>query len=351
MPEALTSFLSGVVPAWLYEIIERTFISLYSGITAPVFSTGRLHLGFLFASALFALFSYLYYSKKDNQEQSIRGFFSFLTPKNIYLSSSTRVDLKIYLCNKVISGLIAPFKLLLSTASFSFIVNSLLSHYWASPGWSEGPLGLYLFALIYMLVYDFAYYVGHTAAHKYPILWEIHALHHSPRTMTPLTLFRVHPLNFLFGGLIKSIIAGSMMGLLLFLFLGKVEVYTILGISFLSFLFRLAGSNLRHSHIWVSWGHILNHIFISPAHHQIHHSSKIKHWGKNNGQVFAIWDWMFGTLVLPTEALRDKLVFGLTPNDPDPHVDLKTAYMGPLKNIFKIVRERFSKQPLVDRPA
>ncbi|WP_252177887.1 sterol desaturase family protein [Endozoicomonas sp. 4G] len=343
MPEALLGFLNSVLPAWLFDVVERTFVSLYSGITAPILSTGRMHVGFLFTSALFALFSYLYYSKKDNQEHSVKGFFSFLTPKSIYLSSSSWVDLKIYLGNTAIKGLIAPFRLLLSTASFSFLVNSLLSHYWTSPGWSEGPFGLYLFALIYMLVSDFAYYVGHTAAHKFPLLWEIHALHHSPRTMTPLTLYRVHPLNFMFGGLVRSSIAGSMMGLLLFLFMGKVEVYTILGISFLSFLFRMAGSNLRHSHIWVSWGHVLNHIFISPAHHQIHHSSRIKHWGKNNGQVFAIWDWMFGTLVLPTEELRNTLVFGLTPNDPDPHVDLKTAYMGPLKNMWEMTRRRFTR--------
>lgn len=351
MPETLIGFLDGVVPAWLYEILFTTVNNLYNGITAPLFAKSRINISFLFISALFAVFSYIYYAKKDNRDRSIRGFFSFLTPKDVYLSNSALVDLKIYLGNKVVSGLLSPLKVLLSSATIAALVNYLLSSQLTSPGWSEGPYGLYLFALIYLMAYDFAYYVGHTAAHKLPVLWEIHALHHSAKVLNPLTLFRTHPLNFLFAGLIKSSISGVLIGILLFLFLGSVDVYKIFGMNFIFFIFTFAASNLRHSHIWLSWGHLLNHVFISPAHHQIHHSSRMKHWGKNNGQIFALWDWMFGTLVLPTEELRGKLVFGLTPNDPDPHVDLKTAYVGPLQNIFKIVRERFTKQPLVDRSA
>ena len=56
---------------------------------------------------------------------------------------------------------------------------------------------------------------------------------------------------------------------------------------------------LLHSHIWFSFGWFLNHIFISPAHHQIHHSRAPQHFNKNLGDTFAIWDWLFGTLYLP----------------------------------------------------
>ncbi|WP_252177889.1 sterol desaturase family protein [Endozoicomonas sp. 4G] len=351
MPETLISFLNSVLPAWLSEALINAGNSLYDALTISFLSTSRLHVGFLLSSALFALVSYIYYSKKDHQDYSVKGFFSFLTPKNIYLSRSAWADVKIFLGNSVIQGLLTPLKLLLSSASFAFLMNSFLSSTWTSPGWTGGPYGFILFAFVYMMVSDFAYYVAHTVNHKLPFFWEIHAVHHSPKTMTPLSLYRKHPLDFIFDGVIRRSISGSLMGILLFLFMGKVDVLTILGLSFTSFVFRFAGSNLRHSHIWLHWGHVLNHIFISPAHHQIHHSTRMKHWGKNNGQVLAIWDWMFGTLVLPTEDLRNNLTFGLVNNEPDPYLDLRTAYVRPLENMWQMTWARFSRQKPSGQPS
>ncbi len=41
---------------------------------------------------------------------------------------------------------------------------------------------------------------------------------------------------------------------------------------------------------------MLGRIFVSPAHHQVHHSANPKHFNKNFGSCLALWDWMFGTL-------------------------------------------------------
>lgn len=54
--------------------------------------------------------------------------------------------------------------------------------------------------------------------------------------------------------------------------------------------------------VWLIYKHcgkFWSHIFISPAQHQIHHSLAHKHWDENYGEVFAIWDWAFGTLYVP----------------------------------------------------
>ncbi|MEZ4574494.1 MAG: sterol desaturase family protein [Vampirovibrionales bacterium] len=64
-------------------------------------------------------------------------------------------------------------------------------------------------------------------------------------------------------------------------------------------LFYLLGYNLRHSHIWISYGPRLEQLFISPAQHQIHHSAEERHWDKNMGLILAIWDKAFGTLYVP----------------------------------------------------
>ena len=70
------------------------------------------------------------------------------------------------------------------------------------------------------------------------------------------------------------------------------------------------GSNLRHSHISISYGKIVEKILISPAQHQIHHSVEKKHHDKNFGVTFAIWDYFFNTLVYSQS--NQKIKYGLS---------------------------------------
>jgi sterol desaturase/sphingolipid hydroxylase (fatty acid hydroxylase superfamily) len=74
-------------------------------------------------------------------------------------------------------------------------------------------------------------------------------------------------------------------------------------------LFIHAYVHLQHTHMWISFRGMLGRIFVSPAHHQVHHSSNPKHFDKNFGSCLALWDWMFGTLYVP-EKEREKLNFG-----------------------------------------
>jgi sterol desaturase/sphingolipid hydroxylase (fatty acid hydroxylase superfamily) len=66
---------------------------------------------------------------------------------------------------------------------------------------------------------------------------------------------------------------------------------------------------LQHSHVWLSYGPILEHLLISPAQHQIHHSRLDAHHGRNFGTTLALWDWLFGTLYVIRG--REDLSFGL----------------------------------------
>ena len=77
---------------------------------------------------------------------------------------------------------------------------------------------------------------------------------------------------------------------------------------------------MRHSHIWLSYGPIVSKILISPAQHQIHHSSLPQHIDKNFGLVFSFWDGLFKSLYIPKS--REKLEFGLTENE---HTNFRTV--------------------------
>lgn len=57
--------------------------------------------------------------------------------------------------------------------------------------------------------------------------------------------------------------------------------------------------NLRHTPVWLTYGPSLGKWLISPAHHQLHHSSEARHLGCNRGFDLAVWDRLYGTLYVP----------------------------------------------------
>ena len=61
--------------------------------------------------------------------------------------------------------------------------------------------------------------------------------------------------------------------------------------------------------MWISWGDRLEHVFCSPAQHQIHHSTDPRHHDRNFGGLLSLWDWLFGTLI--TARTRQQITFGL----------------------------------------
>jgi sterol desaturase/sphingolipid hydroxylase (fatty acid hydroxylase superfamily) len=103
---------------------------------------------------------------------------------------------------------------------------------------------------------------------------------------------------------------GLSQGLLLGALSEDITVAEIAGINVFIVLTHAALGALQHSHVWLSYGPVLEHIVISPAQHQIHHSTDPAHYGKNLGNSLAIWDWMFGTLYVIKGT--ERLTFGLT---------------------------------------
>ena len=151
-----------------------------------------------------------------------------------------------------------------------------------------------LFTFTLFLCEDFSRFFVHYCYHKIPLLWRFHAIHHSAVTMTPLTLYRVHFIEYFINAIRSLLVTGSISGLFIYAFKGQIGVYEVLGVSIFNFLFNMAGSNLRHSHVYIGFGRF-EAAFISPAQHQIHHSSSERHLDKNFGASLAIWDKLFGS--------------------------------------------------------
>lgn len=281
------------------------------------------------------------------------SFVAFLVPKEVYLHKSNIVDIKIFLFNTILSVLGVFSAVALTPLMTSVIQNLLTTWTGASPAPLElTTVRLFLATVIMILTLDFCKYWAHRIHHETSILWPFHALHHSAEVLTPLTAARNHPVFLIIRHFIYALIVGAVQALMLFLLMGKIEVLTIGTVNAGYFIFNALGSNLRHSHVWLSYGRVLEHILISPAQHQIHHSIDRKHYNKNYGEVFAFWDWMFGTLYVPPS--YEEIAFGLSDENGEridqPYPNLRTALFHPFVDSWQALWKGTSRDPDMKSP-
>ena len=178
--------------------------------------------------------------------------------------------------------------------------------------------------------------------HRIPFLWEFHKVHHSAETLTPLTVYRTHPLEGIIFSLRGIFVQAFSVSVFVLLFDDKVDLLSIYGVNIIIFAFNITGANLRHSHIRISYGRRFERVFISPAQHQIHHSSLPEHHNRNYGSVLAIWDRSFSTLCLADTNINFK--FGLSEcSTPTEHQVLK-LYFGPFIAVIKLVLKAFTNK-------
>lgn len=239
-----------------------------------------------------------------------RAFLRFLFPRAIYAHGSTRVDLQLILLNQLFSPVTLMLAALATGVLASWTSRGLFAFMPAhDPDFEWGLLPLAGFTLAIALASDLATYIVHRLYHTVPALWEIHKVHHSAEVMSPLTVFRKHPLFDLAARALKAVFIGPMQGIVFFAFAGPVDALTAFGANLVFGAFHMLGAGLRHSHVWLSYGPVLERVFISPAQHQVHHSKARRHWDRNFGQIFAIWDWIAGTLYVPRG--YEELEFGV----------------------------------------
>lgn len=205
---------------------------------------------------------------------------------------SARADYKMYFFNALLVPLV--------TGALLMSEEKLLAWLGAGAPPAAEPAAMWarvLFTLAFFVAYDFGRFVAHCLLHDVPALWEFHKVHHAAEVLTPMTSFRVHPVElllFAWGGLIPTALVAWLFQLAS---PGSITVYTFLGLHVILWAFNLIG-NLRHSHVWLSYGR-LGRWLISPAQHQLHHSREPQHLGCNRGFELAIWDRLYGTLYVP----------------------------------------------------
>jgi sterol desaturase/sphingolipid hydroxylase (fatty acid hydroxylase superfamily) len=167
-------------------------------------------------------------------------------------------------------------------------------------------------ALITVIQGLFGYWV-HRAHHALPILWRLHAVHHSAPRVYWCNQARVHPIESILDGLT----------LLPLVLLGAPERALLVFTAFSGMHLTL-----QHANIDLRLGP-LNWIVSLSELHRWHHSRVRGEADANYGGVLVIWDVVFGTRALPSGRLppADTGITG--------HPGYPTGYLGQLASPFR----------------
>jgi sterol desaturase/sphingolipid hydroxylase (fatty acid hydroxylase superfamily) len=262
--------------------------------------------------------------------QRFRSYFT----SRLWWHRSARADYRLYFANALIfPGLIAP--LMLSDVNIVAIMDSILSPNGATPVDASGFIGVgvrVLFTIVFFVAFDFGRFFAHSLMHDVPALWPFHKVHHSAEVLTPITSYRIHPVEMLLMAWIPALATGVVTWSFNHFAGAGISFYTFLGLHVFIWMFNLV-DNLRHSPVWLSYGPRLGQWLISPAHHQLHHSVESRHWGCNRGSNLAIWDRLYGSLYVPGHQ-PESFRMGLGDDSEANWHNLRTIYVQPFKESF-----------------
>jgi sterol desaturase/sphingolipid hydroxylase (fatty acid hydroxylase superfamily) len=301
---------------FLWAALKRNFDHL----TNVLFSVGsEFSINSLLCALTVAAAFLVFQRLRRGRRVRLRALLRSLFPRRILRNPSTTADFGYFLFNTFVYGGIFG----LAAVSYQFLTNGVLDGLVAlfgKPEASTWPVwaSRSVITVMMFLAYELGYWIDHYLKHRVPFLWELHKVHHSAEVLTPLTTFRMHPLDTYIFGNILAITGAVANGAGAYMFGDTTYQYALSGSNIILVVFIHAYVHLQHTHVWIAFRGIFGRLFISPAHHQVHHSTNPIHFNKNLGSCLAIWDWLFGTLHVPAKA-PEKLTFGVEPVRTDAH--------------------------------
>ena len=204
--------------------------------------------------------------------------------------------------------------LLLNSSDWVSNNNFGLIHLYDSPLWIKVILGILLLDLV-------GAYLAHYVEHNVKPFWMIHLVHHSDHKVDTTTANRHHPL--------ESLIRFS------FTLLGIFVSGAPIGVVMLYQSLSIISTQFTHANIKLSkkLDKFISYIFVSPDMHKIHHHYRLPYTDKNYGNIFSIWDRIFGTFIYYE---REKIKYGVDVfPDEDKNSNLKDLLVQPFQKYQK----------------
>jgi len=281
------------------------------------------------------------------RREAAAGFRSALSaslPRAIYAHPSARVDYCLWIVNAILIALALP-ALVVSSQGMQALTSAALASLagGANAGLAAGPFARGLYTATDILALDFGLFFAHWLQHRVPVLWEFHKTHHSAEVLTPITVFRMHPVDIWLNTSLTATLLGLNAGVFGFLYAEPPALFSVFGFNIVMFAFLVAGYHLRHSHVWVMYPHWIARHISSPAMHLIHHGTDPKYFNTNFAQIFTLWDRIAGTLYFPEE--QERVEFGLGKESDFPARSVLGLYLAPFHGIAERWRKLAADEP------
>ncbi len=193
------------------------------------------------------------------------------------------------------------------------------------PNLPEMPLWIYTLVGLLLLDLIGAWFV-HWTEHKVKWMWKFHLIHHTDTHVDTTSANRHHP--------------GESVFRFIFTTMGVVIVGAPMWMVFMYQAISVLLSQFNHANILLpkSLDRALSWLIVSPDMHKIHHHYVLPYTDSNYGNIFSIWDRLFGTFMTMD---REKLVYGV-----DTH--MKPEENAEIKSLLKIPFEPY--RPPVVKP-
>ncbi len=168
-----------------------------------------------------------------------------------------------------------------------------------------------------LIATDFVWYWYHRVAHEINVFWAVHVVHHQSEEFNYTVSARITAFQAVLRTGFWAILpivgfpAGMITTVLLIHGLYPFFIHT-----------RTIGK--------LGW---LEYIMVTPSHHRVHHASNPQYLDKNYGDMFIIWDKLFGTFAEE----KEEAVYGLT-KQLDSHSFLWQHFHGLLELLVAVRR-------------
>ena len=189
---------------------------------------------------------------------------------------------------------------------------------------------LYVEVVICLLLLDLVgAYLVHFIEHKVPWMWKFHVVHHSDVNVDVTTGLRHHP--------------GETVFRILFTILGIYVSGASIGIVMLYQSISVLFAHITHANIGLprSLDIVISYVFVTPNMHKVHHHFQLPLTDKNYGNIFSIWDRIFGTY----HSVKDSksIVYGIDTHMNDEKVNsFSDLFLITFQKMKKIKKSKFS---------
>ncbi len=172
--------------------------------------------------------------------------------------------------------------------------------------------------LICLAAVDLQAYLWHRASHAFSPLWALHHVHHQSRQMSFVAALRQPAMGF---------------------FLPWLQL---LPLALLGFSVEVALSCLMIHRLWDFLLHMhfdprlgpFESIFMTPAHHRIHHAIERPYYHSNMGTILTVWDRIGGTHLCPRQVTALRTI-ELGTEGPVSELNPISANLRPLMRLFQ----------------